>query len=378
MSYLTRHRYYTDGTTKSPYMFEVVPESVTLRDDLLPFFGRKQVGINKTVFREIHIVPYNKTWSKSLRKLLAIKIAKNKVDAQKFAHVMFNAMKVAIVERWDSDKLHIIQHSSGWDSRLISLALMHLKRERGDRWLGDVIFVELGSETAQFRKIMKMGGWSDDQCYVYNEGVQPNEHYAECFDFATAWRKLNGYCSYPLNLNWEPFAWLHREGIIGKPDEVQILTGYAANEIGDWVQQRGGFRSYLKFIYYHTLSHYCLWGGEENWIQPYLNLGYIKTWIQHSPGQPGNYRQAVVRHINPKLAKIAPTRKEQKVKRGYRHISDRLLTQCQQDYRLSWFGQNIAPKVKFNNAINYHPYWGYWSLASFCEHLRENGIEVKQ
>lgn len=377
MPYHVRRRLYTGNGVKSPYMHEVVPEVVTLRKKLSPFLDRKQVGINQTAFKEINIVPHNKTWTKPLKELLVTKIEKREVDNKTFARVMFDAMKSAIAEKWDSDKLHIVQHSSGWDSRLISLALVHLKCERGAKWLGDVVFVELGSETEQFRKIMSAEGWLPDQCYVYNEHSHPREHYAECFDFATAWRKLNGYCSYPLNLNWEPFVWLNREGIIGEPDQVQILTGYGANEIGNWVRQRGGFRPYLKFIYYHTLSHYCLWGGEENWIHPYLHLDYIKTWLKHSPGQPGNYRQLVVKQINPKLGKIRPLPKRVKMNRGYRRLSDRLVKQCQQDYRSSWFGQTVAPNVKFTNKLNYHPCWGYWSLASFCEHLRATGIEVK-
>jgi len=290
---------------------------------------------------------------------------------------MLTAMMKAIAAKWDSSKFHIIQHSSGFDSRLVSVALVKLRKVYGWDWIGDILFIEASGEHGPFRQIMKAQKWKPGQYRVYNWTAKPREHHARSFEFKSAWRKLNGYCAYPTNLNYDPFEWLRERGLIPEASQCQIVTGYGANEVGSWVKWRGGIKAYLDFIYYHSLSHFPLWGGEQVWLHPFYHIPYIKTWIKHSLGKPSEYRKLVLRHIAPKLSRIKPVSKRRKHKLGYRVVSKRILAQCVEDYGKSWFAREVKPEIEPVAKINYHPWWFYWSLASFCEWLLEQGHEIE-
>lgn len=356
-------------------MVDVAPRTLTLRTNLGLFFGRKQIGNNNTVFKEISIVPPGKIRSRQVKSLLNAKIQRENVGIDRFTRIMFDAMKKAILEKWQPDKFHIVQHSSGWDSRMISSAIVSLAKEKDPSWLGNILFVELSGEHNPFIEIMKAQGWSTSQYVVYNPGVNPQEKHHRSFEFANAWKKLNGYCAYPVNCNWDAFEWLHELGIIPDSQECQILTGYGANEIGNWVQTEKGLKEYAQFIYYHSLSHFPLWGGHSVWIHPFYHLDYIKSFIKYGKGINPFYRKLVVERFGKPWSRIKDIPKNQKKKLGYRTITQEMQKQCQFDYDNSWLA-SIYPTIKIKRDINYHACWGYWSLASFCDYLIENGHTI--
>lgn len=355
-------------------MTDVIPEKVTLRRNLTPYFDRKQVGNNHTAFREVSIVSPKR--AKAVNDLLNAKIKRENVGVEKFSVLMFEAMKKAILEKWNSSKFHIVQHSSGWDSRLISTAIVSLLKERGKDWLGDIFFVEVSGEHGPFSQIMKLQGWNNEQWTVYNPGAKPQEKHIRSFEFKDAWRKMNGYCCYPVNCNWDAFEWLREADRIPNSQDCQILTGYGANEVGNWVQTGRGLKNYARFIYYHSLSHFPLWGGHSIWIHPFYHLNYIRTWIKYGLGIDPYYRKLVTQRYGKKWAAIQPEKKSRKKKLGYRTITQEMRLQCDADYLDSWLGREVFPQVRMKTNINYHPCWGYWSLASFCDYLLEKGHKI--
>lgn len=378
MSYYRRERIYTNGANKSASMNDVMPWNVTIRKDVTPYFGTKQTpGNNKTVFKEISIVPPAFSRTTEMKELINARTKRQDIGKDKFCSVMFDAMKKALLEKWIPGKSHIIQHSSGWDSRLISTALIALRKERGDAWLGDVLFVEVSGEHVQFKKVMQAQGWKTNQYTVYNYDSIPNEHHMRSFGFGDAWLKLNGYCAYPVNCNYDAFEWLRERFAIPESKHCQIVTGYGANEIGNWLNaHKRGLKAYSDFIYYHSLSHFPLWGGESIWIHPFYHLDYINTFVRYGKGRHPNYREAIVQKYGKKWARITKTHKNAKRKAGYRTISKEIRMQCQDDYDISWLGRKVFPNIELKSDINYHPWWGYWSLASFCDYLLESGHTI--
>jgi len=365
---------------RSIYVDDVVPDQVTLRRNLSNPFSRRRN--TQTPFFEISIVPPTKVVGKTVRRLMAKTIKRTRVSDQVFAKRIFTAMCSAVERAWKPNVLHIVQHSSGWDSRLISLAIRHLAAVKGESWLGNVLFLELNGEGPSFKQIIKSQGWSNEIAYVWNEGAPPREHHLLAFEFSQAWRRLNGWCAYPVNVNWHPFQEMRDRGILPEPGKMQVFSGYGANEVGAAVAGgQGGFKSYVNKMYWHPLSSFPLWGGEEAWSFPFLDLDYIKAYASVSGSRGPNYRKMVVGKIAPKVGKVAPINKQHKQKLGYRTASKAILARCVADYEASWLGREVFPIdgkwVAPRPQINYHDWWGYWSLASFCEELMRRGTTIR-
>lgn len=379
MAYYRRARLFCDASgRRSEFLPDLVPKTVTLRPEFAAYLSYQQPAVhrNNTPIAEVGIVPAEQTWSKTLRAFVQEEPPKRVVSASEFAQAILKAMRCAIAEAWQPSAFHIVQHSSGWDSRLISTALHSLRKSHGPGWIGDLLFVECNGEFESFLATMRAQRWCLYQYAVYNQGVQPNLHHEPAFDFSTAWRKLNGYCGYPVNGNWDPFERLHEQGVIPSSDRCQIVTGYGANEIGNQVRSAGAFGTYATYIYYHALSAFPLWGGEDRWIHPFYHLPFIRTWIELSTRQPKNYRQHVLQVLNLPWSGIPPIDKRKHKASGYFRLENSLIDRCLRAYRDSQFGQRF-PNVTPTAHIGYHDWWGYWSLASLFEHLSKEGHELR-
>jgi len=382
VSQYRRNRVYEGAGHRSIYVDDVVGKHLTLRRNLSNPFSRRRN--TQTPFFEIGIVPPAKVVSKAVRRLMVAKIERKRVSDQVFAKRVFTAMCSAVERAWKPGALHIVQHSSGWDSRLISLAIRHLAAVKGENWLGNVLFLELSGEGPAFKRIIRVQGWSDEIAHVWNEGAPPREHHLLAFEFSQAWRRLNGWCAYPINANWHPFQDLRDRGALPAPGDMQVFSGYGANEVGAAMTgawKPGGFKSYVNKMYWHPLSSFPLWGGEEAWSFPFLDLDYIKAYASVSGGRGPNYRKMVIGKIAPKVGKVAPINKQRKQKLGYRTASKAILARCVADYEASWLGREVFPidgkRVAPRPQINYHDWWGYWSLASFCEELMRRGTTIR-
>ena len=97
-----------------------------------------------------------------------------------------------LVELWEPGKTMVILHSSGYDSRILSGCIRKLQKERGDAWLGDVLFLCNRWEGKSFLEIMRLQGWKKSQYAVYDEGPD-DEHYRISLGFATHWYAVNAW-----------------------------------------------------------------------------------------------------------------------------------------------------------------------------------------
>jgi hypothetical protein len=309
---------------------------------------------------------------------------------------MFNKLLFVVENTWDPNKFHVLPHSGGFDSRLISLILKRLKEKHGKDWLGDYLFVESHGESDFFYSLIDANGWDRSKCVVINEGVDPSEAHAHNFEFTNAWKRGNGYIGWPVNVWYHQVEWLQNKGLVPTDDnQIQCYTGYGANETTRSMHKTHMFHDakfpsaykpahgvgwYFPWHYHHDLSGFALKG---NWVHPYYSFDYLREFVTFSKGHieqlpPGfSLSGVVLREIEPELASVhKPVTKEIK-RKGYFRISDRLLNQTIADYRSSWYGKNIKPGVKPTNNLIYCDWWGSWYVASFCEYLLKSGHSIK-
>lgn len=128
------------------------------------------------------------------------------LDIDWFVLQLKAALKQAIIEMWDSNMPHLVFHSGGYDSRILSAALKELHKEKGDKWLGKVHFRCHQPEIELFNQIMKIEGWDESQ-YSGWYGSNTDHYNLGIKDIA-----LNGFSPIDQQMNfWQDIVPLNDE-----------------------------------------------------------------------------------------------------------------------------------------------------------------------
>ena len=190
-----------------------MPKNLTLRRELPKEVWGGYQGQGRTLFKEV-----------SVEKRKEPVIEKTKpINSKNWKKNLFNAFVKSVENNWKPGRAHVIGHSSGYDSRLFSVALRELFKKNGSKWVGDVIFVENLGETESFKAIMKYFGWKN---YIaYRDGIKPNFYYEPYVGFKDLYKKFNGVVGYPLNTWHDSFQDLTEKGQIPK-DNITYVTLY--------------------------------------------------------------------------------------------------------------------------------------------------------
>ena len=372
-----RERMYESNMGISERYYEIIPPEVTLSDRLDVIYNSKGIQPRDlTVFDEIKIVPYDKICSDEEWLFGSEDIKAEPMSITEYIERAFDAFKLAILSKWDSEKFHVVMHSSGYDSRLVSWAIRALYDEFGDNHMGSVLFLNNYWEAEQFKQIMEYEGWDDSQYVVFNEFIKdPLMIYEGSFNFDIAWKHLNGgMIAYPVNANYEPITWCQNEGFI-PTDNIQCIGGAGSNEIARTLREGKRIGWYFDWIYYHALSTFPLKG--RDWIFPFLNFDFIRTVIKYNDTIDKNgISKQILDVIAPKLQKIDRISVHHLMKKGHLQISNNLVDKAYNNYKNSWYYKTIGTEVNPIGKFEYSTWWGLWNLASFCDHLVNSGVKI--
>jgi len=325
-----------------------------------------------TLFNEVEIVPYYKVipqeWIKTLEK-----IDPRQVSKDVFLDGLIEALKTHIEKTWSKKKHHLIQHSAGWDSRVLSSLIHQIYEERGDNWLGKISFVCWGEECKILDKILKAEGWEDHLATCL---VRSGDRFFETnFDFKTAWKKLNGYASYPINHPIWAFDEMQKLGKIPKEtDKIQIWAASFFNELLNLILKPTPPSLEEKFF---KKYYYCVYADFVavlpcEFIQPLLNTEIFRFILKNKIKFNGELRPLLVKRLNKALIKI-PRIDSPSITVPLNHFMN-----IRKDYINSWYYKNTHYMPRdLSNLITFSNWWSMWSTASFIEHLINNGVIVK-
>jgi hypothetical protein len=190
LSFYKLNRIYT-GQGEGDF-FDVLPKD--LKFQRVGWYNHSKPKNPNMMFKGIKIKPYDEPEiSKELKK---IKPVYDKSWKQK----VYNKLKEIVFNHWDSNRFHVVAHSGGVDSRILSTIIKELTEQHGREWLGDVLFVENGGECETFKQIMKTQKWDKKQYLSYQEGIDPREYHRRGLDFKNLYKKYNGPVSYPFRV----------------------------------------------------------------------------------------------------------------------------------------------------------------------------------
>ena len=156
------------GAGTSENFYDVLPRDLTLQNPMPKHLHESFLGYNHdTIFKEVTFNEYKHT--PETEKFL-------NTEHKKISGIeeMYDILKNVIERKWDTTKTHVVGHSSGYDSRVMSQIIKELGEKHGDDWLGDVIYIETLGEKEGFKRIMKEQRLRG---IVYNDDKPPERHH---------------------------------------------------------------------------------------------------------------------------------------------------------------------------------------------------------
>lgn len=356
--------YSGDGISQDFY--QVLPRDLTLQNPMPKHLHESFMGYNHdTIFKEVTFNEYKHT-PETENFLIEGKVPTSGIEG------LYDVLKGVIEKAWDPTKTHVIGHSSGYDSRVISQIIKELGAKHGDAWLGEVIYVETLGEQEGFKRIMKEQGLKG---ITYNAGVPPERYHDYSFNFKTFYKKFNGVVSFPVNQWYDAYRDLEEQGVLNSSN-VQCFTGYGANETQEIAHKKKGFPYYFRWHHYLQIQRFKLWGN--NWVHPFWDYEVMGALVALPEAKKWKVRigQVMADTMVPHLKHIPRQTLESLGKNGTRHADAKLLERVVVDYKNSWYGKQV-PAAMCANFTNYYNWWMHYCIASMCEHLLENGHKIK-
>jgi len=362
----------TETGEQSIWLLDVMPKDVVVRPSIECLQRDPPMPFRNTMFDDVVVAsprmalePVNFAIMKQHRTIPA--------QPERVLPKFIDMYLEIIREAWQPEKFHFVQHSSGYDSRILSELIKRLRNELGDSWLGDVLFVCSKWEAEGFKRIMRYQGWDESQYHVVNEDVPDLWYHSWSINFTNAWKRLNCIMGMPINLMYYPLGITQEQGLVPPSDEVQAWTANLATDYsladGETVFER------YKFLYYHGMGNKN-YKDDEIWEFPSAHPAFIRAAAPFSLGlEHGQVKREICRLLDPGLLAL-PNQNEHDTNLDYgRDIANPILNSALELYRESWYGRHFP--VTFTKRLRWCEWWSRWSVASFCEHLIRSGHNLR-
>lgn len=288
---------------------------------------------------------------------------------------LLDAIKSCIITHWDPGQFHIVMHSSGYDSRLLSALLLQLGLTT------NLLFVCTKVEGPAFKRIMEFEGWPESSYMVYNESVPLDEYFSDAIeDFHGAHIRLGGVARLPANFFWYTVSGLQRLGLCPEDSKVDLWHSQYSDTMLSTLGS-GGVKKLHKVwsdFRYHNIRSRPFKCARE--FSPWLNLNVIKA--------VGGLGKGVVSataldapEFKIKLCeRVMEGLGEFKNVHGWGderlRISKRLATIADDLFSASWYGKEMWSSPTLPTSTQFSNYWEHWTSASLCDHLLREGYDI--
>lgn len=298
---------------------DVLPKRLTFQMNKKVWRGNQSSTIFKELIPVVNPVPQGwESWC---------------IDDPNHSKLIYNKLLETVERMWDDSKTQVISHSSGYDSRVMSMIIRDLGREP--------IFVEVGGEVEKFKKVMKYFGWKD---YICHPPVQ-------ILDIRTAWENFRAPVGYPFSYLYQPYEELKEQGKI--PRDCVIFFGQGQNEVTKRLWRYHSVENYWKFTENLALNNFRISG---DYRMPFLDEEFLKFRVKYKTNLEMTY------DMLPEPLKSIPKDAIVYETRVALNMQD-IISQ----FNNSWLGKKISPIS--TSSIDYCEWWAYWIAASFIENI---------
>lgn len=291
---------------------------------------------------------------------------------------LIDAICSAIAMIWEPERPHVVFHSSGHDSRVLSSCIRKLWRERGDDWLGDVLFLSNRWEADTFCEIMRLQGWRSDQYAAYDAGPV-NEHYGRVLDFDRFWYINNAPVPLPGRFFGYLVDWARDIELIPDGVQLQAFNGHGCaldgrRREGVW-RLRDGVETTARRIWEHGSMNF-----HSVMMLDYpgnLHANFIlaeKRVVDTALGwdTDESMRVAIANRLCPEISHLPNESSNDHHALIARYIRE----ECEKRFADSEYAKITGKTWECPPRASIEQAWATWGLASLCEHLHRQGVEV--
>ena len=374
--------------------------NVTINKDYALFFRKVPVSVKKTydtmaasfcsnfvvkrnsLFKEINVVSL--PIFEFMRPLFKRRVGTKAIKPEILANILVDKMFSFIESNWDTFKTHIMPHSSGYDSRLISIILKKLVDKNGIDWLGELYFISWDPEVKGFKSIMVHEQWPEKHhvTITANRGL---DFYKNAVEF----ENVGKYCSDANRFICYCFDYIIYKAIeklnVGN---VQIISGLFSDEI-----LRKEVSKNRRDVIWNNLSHFMVhflhdvrfeWSMYDT-LLPFISFGVIDTILNYDLPKADQLKLMMIKSLDKKLAGLPNYRfeyfdiiKKEGIHPFYR-LSKTVLCEMEASFKDSWYFKNVNgvvfPKLT-TGLVNDSVWLKEYTKAAICEHIINRGCIV--
>lgn len=360
--------------------FKNIPQHIKNRYNILAReFKNKLTVIRDSLFNEIEV--FSEPVPPSMRFLFARYINKRRIDINLLAQNLVDRMSKFIESSWDSNKTHVMPHSSGYDSRLISTIIRRLTQKNGREWLGDIYFICWEPEVRDFMTVMQYEGW--DKNHIILIKGPATDFYRQAVSFFN----LGKYCSDSNRFICYCFDYLIYKKIENlNLNNVQIVSGLFSDEI-----LRKEATTPRADMIWNDLSHFMVhflhdvhfeWSSFDV-LLPFMSLNVIDYLFDYNLPRADDLKLAMLNYLDPNLAQLPNYRFEYfKIirKQGshpYYRLSDATVANMSRALKNSWYFGVLNPSINISNIlVNDSKILKDYTNAAICEYLIQKGVNI--
>jgi hypothetical protein len=343
-----------------------------------------------------------------IAKLFSRQSGKQEVDnIEAHADRMLATLIKHVRRSWNPLARHIVMHSSGFDTRLLTGVLRKVASEEGNNWLGEVKFVCFQPEIQDARKIFNHVGWPAATWHPIDPGRPGEDYYAPCFDFKTIGAHLSEserFWGGPFLTQLRLGRYLTDARDAGRP--LQVLSALFSDETCKWNRLKWGNVAWFLGCYWFDNPGIMPGVPEATSILPFVNdewLNLMSTY--YLPMMIDQFKLLMIKRLDPALADITrfpnwrfsakKMRDRNVAKEAMRRnlppeqikpfidqqaISQATAEKMDSDYRSSWYACEIGPPALRYREDRTFVYWSdqntHYMKAAFYQHLIDNGVKV--
>ena len=258
------------------------------------------------------------------------------IDDPNHSKLIYDKLLETVARMWDDSKTQVISHSSGYDSRVLSMIIRDLGKE--------AIFVEVGGEVEKFKAVMKYFGWKN---YVCHSPIQE-------LDLKKTLNNFKAPVGYPFSYLYQPYEELKKQGKI--PEDCVIFFGQGQNEVTKRLWRYKSIENYWRFTENLALNNFKISG---DFRMPFLDEEFIRFRARYKTSLEMTY------DMLPEPLKSMPKDTIVKETRVVKNMFE-VIT----EFTRSWLGRRVS--VSPTSSIDYSEWWAYWVAASFIEEIRHD------
>ena len=297
--------------------------------------------------------------------VLALNGTQRHLDWQATIPALFDAVRQSIAASWRPEAFHVIFHSSGYDSRIISAAIKQLMLKNGKDWLGQgVLFLSNRWEATPFYAIMQAQGWDVEQHIAFTEGPDA-EHFA--LGLCDLW--ASAPLPIPGNLWRYLIQWAQGKSMLPATN-LQTYTGLWANEAWNaFLSVPNPWKGFVETWYgYNCMAALPVL---TEWVEyPLIDTNVLELLSRITPCSGDILRARVAQFADPDTLHIERLPYDDR-----KHV----IAPAQRVYLEKRYADTYVAQIKPWTAPSTSEFsndWGWYGLARLVDRLRGESVNV--